>query len=221
MNVNERSFILKRVMADDTRGAKARTEILEAAKRLFLTKGYGGTSMRDIARESGGRAVGGIYNHYPTKQAIFRALIEANSPYEELLPMLEAASGPTAPAIVADLLRRVLPVMNKHYEFIELLQIDVREFHGENVLRMVQTTIWPRVLAVVQRVAALPGLSVTEPVVLVRFIVSAVAGFILTQRLAPAFLIETFPEQVWIDHFVSLVLHGIAALQHDEGRAAP
>lgn len=44
--------------------------LLTVALRLFTTKGYHGTSMRDIASDAGIR-VSGIYNHYSNKEAIF------------------------------------------------------------------------------------------------------------------------------------------------------
>ena len=44
--------------------------ILEAAGTLFTSQGYAATSMRQVA-ESAGLALGSIYNHFPSKEAIF------------------------------------------------------------------------------------------------------------------------------------------------------
>lgn len=41
-----------------SKGDQSRAEILDAARRLFIANGYNGTSMRAIADEAGGRAVG-------------------------------------------------------------------------------------------------------------------------------------------------------------------
>lgn len=49
-----------------TRGERTRTEILQAAYNLFMLKGYHGTSMRQIAQETG-IALGSIYNHFSGK----------------------------------------------------------------------------------------------------------------------------------------------------------
>lgn len=49
--------------------------IFEAAVRLFSTKGYNGTTMRDIAREVGIKE-SSIYNHYSGKEAIFQSILE-------------------------------------------------------------------------------------------------------------------------------------------------
>ena len=51
-------------------------KIVETALELFSQRGYGGVSIRDIAREVGIRE-SSIYNHFPGKQAIFDAIVEA------------------------------------------------------------------------------------------------------------------------------------------------
>jgi AcrR family transcriptional regulator len=45
-----------------TQGEQTKSEITQVAYRLFLEQGYHGTSMRQIAQNSG-IALGGIYNH--------------------------------------------------------------------------------------------------------------------------------------------------------------
>ena len=54
-------------MTTTAKGEEARSEILNAAWKLFITKGYASTSLRDIAKAAGNRAVGGIYNHFKSK----------------------------------------------------------------------------------------------------------------------------------------------------------
>ena len=198
-------------MIDETKGDRARAEILEAAKRLFFSKGYNATSMRDIAREAGDRAVSGIYNHFPNKQAIFQALVDYRSPYDELFPILEAGLGDTAPEYLSAVLKRVLPAMAQYSDFIELILIDAREFEGANILRLIQTQLVPRAFVVIQHIAALPGLRINDPVVLMRLFISFVIGYSLTNRFAPEFLREFYADEAWIDRYVDAFLRGIAA----------
>jgi AcrR family transcriptional regulator len=192
------------------KGDDARAEILEAAKRLFFRKGYAGTSMRDIAREAGGRAVAGIYNHFPTKQAIFEALLAAHNPYPQIVAALEAGEGDTAPAYISSVIRRVIPTMLQYYDFIDLIQIDMREFEGRGFATIMQEALLPRVFAIVSRIQALPGLREYEPHVLLRLFASTVAGYILTRRLAPTPLLAHPDEDTWIDIYVNMLLYGIA-----------
>jgi AcrR family transcriptional regulator len=55
--------------ARDTRSA-----IFDAALDLFARQGFAGTSVREIARAAG-LSDGGLYRHFPSKQAVFDALL--------------------------------------------------------------------------------------------------------------------------------------------------
>lgn len=48
--------------------------VLEAAERLFLSRGYGGTSMQDVAAAAG-VAKATVYSNFPSKEALFSAVI--------------------------------------------------------------------------------------------------------------------------------------------------
>lgn len=49
-------------------------KVLEAAKKLFLEKGYENTTIQDIVNELGGLTKGAIYHHFRTKEDIICAL---------------------------------------------------------------------------------------------------------------------------------------------------
>ncbi len=53
-----------------------RQEILDATLRLFSAKGYFGTSMQDIRKESG-VSIGAIYHYFKNKEEIATALYDA------------------------------------------------------------------------------------------------------------------------------------------------
>ena len=52
--------------------------ITRVAMQLFATKGYNGTSMNDIVKESG-VSKGAIYNHFENKERLFLELLEAQT----------------------------------------------------------------------------------------------------------------------------------------------
>lgn len=55
---------------------KKRTAILDAARRAFFAEGYAGTAMDTVA-DRAGVTKQTIYRYYPSKEALFRAVLEA------------------------------------------------------------------------------------------------------------------------------------------------
>lgn len=202
-------------MQDDSlsKGDLARLEILQAAKELFLSQGYNGTSMRAIARAAGDRAVAGLYNHFPTKETIFEALLEELNPYQELFGALEEAAegATTAPELVRKALRNVMSVMPKHSDFIQLVQIDAREFEGKYLKQVLQTHVLPRIMEIVTYLQSLPGLHPITPVVWMRMMASLMIGYMLTERHLKPLLFEDWSHIEWADQFADALLYGIAA----------
>tara|TARA_R110002049_G_scaffold9894_1_gene49371 strand:- start:1320 stop:1976 length:657 start_codon:yes stop_codon:yes gene_type:complete len=67
-----------------TKGERTAQRLLDAAENLFATRGYDGTSLREIACEAGIKEPG-LYNHFASKQALYEAVL-----YRALNPMAEA-----------------------------------------------------------------------------------------------------------------------------------
>ncbi|MGD9902889.1 MAG: TetR/AcrR family transcriptional regulator [Vicinamibacterales bacterium] len=59
-------------------GQRTRQAILDAALSLFAEKGYFGTSLRDLAGAVGVRE-SALYNYFPSKDALFEALLTADA----------------------------------------------------------------------------------------------------------------------------------------------
>jgi AcrR family transcriptional regulator len=202
-------------MADPlaTKGDQARAEILEAARRLFVSQGYHGTSMRAIAREAGDRAVAGLYNHFPTKEAIFKALIEERNPYDDLFAALETAleDARTAPDFIRAALRSALGIMPRHYDFIQLAQIDLREFGGQTIGEVLESGVIPHAMSLVQQVQALPGLKPIDGLVWLRMMASLVIGFMVTDQIVLIAGFERYSHEEWAEQFAELLIHGVSA----------
>lgn len=67
---------------DDPRVVKTRAAALEAARTLFLKKGYNGTTMDEIALEAG-LTKRTLYNNYADKSALFLEIVTSVTSYAE------------------------------------------------------------------------------------------------------------------------------------------
>lgn len=62
-------------MTRDERRAATRTELLEAASRVFARRGFHAATLEDVAREAG-YTTGAIYSNFAGKDELFRAAFE-------------------------------------------------------------------------------------------------------------------------------------------------
>ena len=194
-----------------TKGDQARLDILKAARRLFISHGYHGTSMRAIARAAGDRAVAGIYNHFPNKEAIFHALIEELNPYDELLAVLEDSLDgiDNAPDYVRTALSTTLRIMPRHIEFLQIAQIDMREFGAATISGVIKHKVFPRIFPIMARIQSLPGMKPLEQVVWMRTMASIVIGYVITEQLSPVTIFGQFSHEEWADSLADVLLYGM------------
>jgi AcrR family transcriptional regulator len=111
---------------------RSRQQIISASHRLFLTQGFHGTTMRQIAAESG-MALGSLYNHFKDKDDLFKAVFEAYNPYPLLLLALENSQGKDAEDLARVAARRLVTALKDRPDLIKLVFIDVVEFQGKHL----------------------------------------------------------------------------------------
>ena len=106
--------------------SQPRERLLEAGQALFSDQGYAATSMRQVA-EQAGLALGSVYNHFPSKEAIFQALLLEHNPFTRchLRPMSENFERAQAQKLLAEL--------EKQPEFFNLILIELLEFKGKHL----------------------------------------------------------------------------------------
>jgi AcrR family transcriptional regulator len=121
-------------MNQEERSERSREQILAAALELFSHRGYGATSVRDIANEAG-LSKGNVYHHFPDKETIFRALLDHY--FEQLSdpehPFIHALGQGTFPENLENLGRATRESVERYRGYVALIYVDVVEFDGAHI----------------------------------------------------------------------------------------
>lgn len=191
------------------KGEATRLAIEDAAIHLFLEQGYHATSMRQIADRSN-LALGGIYNHFSSKDEIFEAIIIDQHPYKRILPLVLAVQGDNAEEFFRNAFEIVIAELGKQPEFINLMFIEIVEFkgkHGSVLLR----EIAPKILPIFEKMAkTMKDLRVTNPAMLLRSFFGMVLSYFITEMLIEDSVVSNLmpknPSRVYIDLFLKGIL---------------
>lgn len=121
-------------MTQEERSARSRNQILDAALKLFSHRGYGATSVRDIA-EAAGVSKGNVYHHFPDKETIFRALLDQyfDAMSTPQFPFNRALATGTFPENLENLGRAARETVKEYRDHVALIYVDVVEFDGSHV----------------------------------------------------------------------------------------
>lgn len=111
--------------------------ILEAARALFLSQGYNGSNLRDIAREAK-VSMGGIYHHFASKEEIYKTLLQQSDVAQDMFQILRLFQAPEFPENLAAVGDAIANTVRKHRDSFKLFYIDVLEFQGRNVRPLIQ-----------------------------------------------------------------------------------
>ena len=190
------------------KGETTRLAIENAAIQLFLEQGYHATSMRQIA-DHAGLALGGIYNHFSSKEEIFEAIIIDQHPYKKILPLILEVKGETGEEFFGNAFRIVINELGKQPEFINLMFIELIEFkgkHGSVLLR----EIGPKVLPVFERVVKTrKDLRIRHPAILMRSFFGMIISYFVTEMIVSNSVLHTLMPKNATDAYVDIYLHGI------------
>ena len=191
-----------------TKGEATRLSIEDAALALFIEHGYHATSMRQIA-ERAELALGGIYNHFASKDDIFAAIIVDKHPYRKVLPLILAAGGDTVEEFFSNAARFVIEELSRNPEYMQLLLIEIVEFkgvHGKDMLK----EIGPKILPIFERVIqSRRGLRVKNPAVLMRSFFGMIVSYFITDMVISGSILGKMMPKNTVDPYVDMFLHGI------------
>ncbi|GAB4496035.1 MAG: hypothetical protein OHK0052_05140 [Anaerolineales bacterium] len=166
--------------------------------------------MRQIAREAG-VALGGIYNHFASKEAIFEQVFFEYHPSREVLPLILQSTAPNAETFVREAATAMLKALQNRPDFLKLLFIEIVELNSAH-----NVAYWHQVLPDLQNIvqrfnqhsAALRNIPI--PVILRSFI-----GLFFSYYLTGLFIAGDANAQAFnqnaVEHFIEIYLHGILA----------
>ncbi len=172
--------------------------------------------MRQIADEAG-IAVGGIYNHFAGKQAIFTALLEEHQPYTDIvagLSALSGLSGESAAELVESAARLAFEQVRADPVFIRLAIIDMQEFEGHTVVRFANFLIQGLMAFTGQLVASGQVREDLPLPVLMRSFAGMVIFYVISEVVAfggdsPRVDLPATGEIDWIGGLVDVYLNGV------------
>jgi AcrR family transcriptional regulator len=118
----------------EERSERSRGQILDAALKLFSSRGYHGTSMRDIA-VAARVSTGNVYHQFQDKETVFRTLLDhywkaVESPE---YPFNRALFDGAFPDDLEALGRAARETVAQYRPYIALIYVDVVEFEGSHI----------------------------------------------------------------------------------------
>jgi AcrR family transcriptional regulator len=191
-----------------TKGETTRLAIEDAAVELFMEHGYHATSMRQIA-EHAGLALGGIYNHFASKDELFEGIIVDKHPYKKILPLILNVQGDTAEDFLKNAMRIVITELGREPYYLKLMMIEFVEFNGGHGSAMLKE-IAPKVLPVFEQIVkARKSLRVTNPAMLMRSFFGMVISYFITEMVVSNSVVSNLMPKNPMDVYVDIFLHGI------------
>ena len=163
--------------------------------------------MRQIAAQSQ-LALGGIYNHFASKEAIFRAIIEERHPFLQVLPVLDSVDGATPEEFVRNAARTLVQELRRHPDFLNLMLIEIVEFKARHVPGLFRKFL-PLAAPLARRLAPLKAdVRGIPPMVLARAFLGMFFSYYITERLLGRSMPTAMSTDA-MDHFADIFLHGI------------
>lgn len=189
-----------------SKGERTRRAILDAAYSLIIEQGYAATSMRQIAERTG-LALGGIYNHFSSKEEVFQAIIEERHPFFQIIPLLNNVEGKSVEEFVRNAAHSLVTELGHHPDFLNLMLTEIVEFKSQHV-SVVFDKLLPMILPLAEQMGSLDGnLRRIPPPVLLRAFLGMFFSYYITEILLgrampPAMQVNA------LDYFVDIFLHG-------------
>ncbi|NOH14705.1 MAG: TetR/AcrR family transcriptional regulator [Chloroflexi bacterium] len=190
-----------------TKGEKSSQVILQAAFNLFVEQGYHGTSMRQIAQRAD-IALGGIYNHFSSKEDIFTEVFLNFHPVHELIVELEDVERESVAEAVRLTGHAIQQKLVGQGDFIKLIFVEIVEFRAKH-FPVLFKSLFPKAIAIAQGVFSARGkLRPYELPVMVFGFFGIMFGYFFVRAISREsdFLDGGLPD---LDKLIDIFLYGI------------
>ena len=197
------------------RGEQTRNTIVEAAHDLFVQQGYHGTSMRQIAQRAG-IALGGLYNHFESKEKVFESVFLEYHPYLQTIPALLAARRENIETFAQDAINSMVAALEDRPDFMNLMFIELVEFNSVQLGELF-TSLMPTISSIVQGVIETnqDRLRSIPPMMLMRFYFGMLFSYYMTDKIFAKYAPPEFQDGA-MDYYIDIFLHGVmrADIEH-------
>lgn len=193
---------------------KNQEKIERAALRLFIQRGFYGTSVRDIAKGAG-VSLGNLYNYYRTKEQLFNSLVHR---YEAKMATLlrKELAGVSGAVDDADNLRKlaagVRKIVYQEPDYWRLMYMDISEF-GNRHFAFVFRDLSTRLRKLLDQPIRFQndGASSVKPNVAFTAIYLQFFTYFLVEKLFRGKNHLGVPEAEAIEHLIEIFTHGVHA----------
>ena len=153
-------------------------------------------------------SLGSIYNHFPSKEDVFRTIIQERHPFFQILPIMNSVPGGSLEEFVRNAAHTLIEQLGHHPDFLNLLLIEIVEFRGEHVPLLFDKFL-PMALPLAKRAAGLDGTTRQIPeFILARAFLGMFFSYYITEILMGPVLPPEMRANT-LDHFVDIFLYGI------------
>jgi AcrR family transcriptional regulator len=188
-----------------------RAQIMDAALRVFAQKGYAGASNRDVAREAG-ITPGLIYHYFPSKAALFKAILEERSPVRLVRSLpVEMLALPTE-AMLRTFLRQLLEFVEDP-GFVQVLRVFLGEMgHDPNLSPFTAPAVQEATRFLQDFLAAkmeAGEVRRTDPTLAVQVLMGSVMSLMLRRQVLGDPDVLRYSHEEIVDSIVGVTLEGL------------
>ena len=196
------------------KGNSTREHVIGIAMNLFVLNGFHGTSLRNLAQESG-LALGGIYNHFANKDEIFEEVLFSYHPWLMIPDVVSTSKGSNLEEFTHDAAHRLRVIWNNSPNLMKLHHIETIEFQGRHLSKLFERVFQDLTIAVDIIKKKNPQLSDIQTANFSRAMLGLFFAYLATHRL-PDELKESNFENTTFDYLTDAYLFGVLTGKNED-----